>query len=120
EYLKILVKTESPGIVVELAHRFEIGTVPGKPVDPHLEFYRLALEPVLEARIPHGAPDHVVHAIAQVGRPRMRVPGPETIEEHAPFVHFVVPLGILQEAHIGSLRHYGTARYQDDPRGQVL
>ena len=64
KYFKILVKAESPGIVVELPHRFKIGTVLGKFVNAHLEFYRLAPELIFKARITYGAPYHVIDPIS--------------------------------------------------------
>ena len=119
ENLPRSVETQTPGVVVELMEELHLTPIGAHVEHPIAKANVLIALPAAVARVTHRAPDMVVQAVTQVGRPGMGVGDSPTRVEHFPDISHVVSIGILEKKKIRGMRHDDPAVSKDHGGGHV-
>ena len=118
----LLAETQSPGVVVGAAEKFELRPVGPAAPEAGAKPQRLAPDLALESRVAHDAIHPAIEAPGEVARAGVRVAGAPATEEHLSQVGLAVAVGVLEQEHVRGLRHDQAAVAGQHARGnrQVL
>ena len=113
----LLAETQSPGVVVGAAEKFELRPVGPAAPEAGAKPQRLAPDLTFESRVAHDAIHPAVQAPGEVARAGVRVAGAPATEEHLSQVGLAVAVGVFEQEHVRRLRHDQAAVVGQHARG---
>ncbi len=107
EHFEVFTERQTPGVVIELADRLDIGAIQIHPVDAILEGLTVFI--FRRFRVAHCAPKAIVVAVFQVRWSGVSVPGaPSGIEDFAD-IGLAIAVGVFQKQEVRRLGYHKTA-----------
>ena len=101
----LLADADAPRVVVRAAEELQLRAVRLEPEEPLAEAVPLAADLAAEAGVADDRVDPVIQPVAEVRRAGVGVVRAEAGEEDLPLVGLAVAVGVLEEEHVGGLRH---------------
>ena len=103
------VEAHSPGVVVELVQKLDVGAVWSEAEYAHAKVLILAVDRAIESCVADRTVNPVVKTVAQITRASVRVTDTPSGEEHFANVGLVVAIGVLEEIKVRRVRENDAA-----------